>query len=70
MPNTDDFWKARVELDCWVEENMCGGRAQNIDPVRAQREAGLEGLRGFQKRVYVVFQEAHAFCEAKKSESR
>ena len=70
MPDTDDFWNARVELDKWMEENMCIGRAQNTDPVRVQREAGLEGLREFQKRVDAVFEEAHVYCEAKKSESR
>jgi hypothetical protein len=46
----DEFLDARIRLGLWVKENMCSCGAKPD----YTREAGLEGLREFQKRFYEV----------------
>lgn len=50
----DEFEKSAIELQRWTSENMCQGKYENMDPERAKLEAGSNGLREFQKRVYAV----------------
>jgi len=48
MPNNnpyDNFRDARIRLGVWVKQNMCSAGAEP----GYTREAGLEGLREFQK---------------------
>jgi hypothetical protein len=49
MPNknlSDNFRDARIRLGLWLKQNMCSAGAEPD----YTREAGLEGLREFQKR--------------------